>query len=840
MSNGISTWQLKIESNIKEVQSQIDTLEKSDHSLKLNFDTKTLEKTMKNLNAMLSSLGKGKGDVKSFDNLAKQLNGIVSDIKSVSTAIGKIDDSNLNNLLVSVNNIEKSLIGLTNSLQGVDAKFNNIGNSSGISSAEKQIKKIKNATDTATKSTEALANARKKIGNETSISTDVAKGLSASNDIDTTSFASFDDAWNIAQNINKELDKTKNKLDKLKPTVLTEGLQSAFQTLSENIGNLNKSYYTGGISNKSSYTAGVDNILNNYKKATSGVQEFANKFDKIMSDMQSRMSLIDGLDVSFKGDDSGWNKIVDDCKNVVSQMEDIEKLIKTLDNANGLDGMSDMVNNLRASWALSTKEVDDYVKSVRELEKKQSVAVADAESTIKKYQKVYESAASGNPDNKSQSYTNAIDSLRLNLSNLEAQKQKVSDSTIYSESDIKQLRNYEDEVKRCANAIGNFNKSQKGATATSITKEMSKLSDAIQKSAGFTDEARNKLAYYYKLLKSGSPDLDIEEIHSAWMDVYNAEITAGRGAITFFGMIKNSGIKKLAYDIGSMFSFYDIINAFKDGFSIVKDLDTALTEMRKVSDESINSLKEYQSTTFDVADAVGTTAKQIQNSTADYMRLGESMDEAAESARVANILMNVSEFDSIDDATSALISMGQAYSDLDKLTIVDKLNEVGNNYAISTDELATGLQDSAATLSLMGNSIDEAAALITTANSVIQDSSQVANGIRTIALRIVGTSEAEEQLELLGEEVDSFVAKTESKKQQIIKDYTAVASNNYQGVDILDDNGNYKNTYEILLEISKVYKEIQEEDKKYGTNRATALVEELAGEFCPKNIGIYF
>jgi hypothetical protein len=49
-------------------------------------------------------------------------------------------------------------------------------------------------------------------------------------------------------------------------------------------------------------------------------------------------------------------------------------------------------------------------------------------------------------------------------------------------------------------------------------------------------------------------------------------------------------------------------------------------------------------------------------------------------------------------------------------------------------------------------------------------------------------------------------------------------------VDILDENGNYKKTYDYLLEMSKVYKEIQEEDKKFGTNRAVALIEELAGK----------
>lgn len=82
----------------------------------------------------------------------------------------------------------------------------------------------------------------------------------------------------------------------------------------------------------------------------------------------------------------------------------------------------------------------------------------------------------------------------------------------------------------------------------------------------------------------------------------------------------------------------------------------------------------------------------------------------------------------------------------------------------------------------------------------------------------------------MGEDVDDFVVKTSSKTQQIIKDYTAVASNAYKGIDVLDANGNLRDTYDILLDIARIYKEIQEEDKKAGTNRAQALVEELAGK----------
>ena len=129
--------------------------------------------------------------------------------------------------------------------------------------------------------------------------------------------------------------------------------------------------------------------------------------------------------------------------------------------------------------------------------------------------------------------------------------------------------------------------------------------------------------------------------------------------------------------LASFTGFTQLWGYFKQGLNTVREFDTALTEMQKVSDETISTLQDYQKTTFDTADAIGATALQIQNSTADFMRLGETLNEAAESAKSANILMNVSEFQSIDEATKSLIAMSAAYDDLSKMNIIDKLNEVG-------------------------------------------------------------------------------------------------------------------------------------------------------------------
>lgn len=90
------------------------------------------------------------------------------------------------------------------------------------------------------------------------------------------------------------------------------------------------------------------------------------------------------------------------------------------------------------------------------------------------------------------------------------------------------------------------------------------------------------------------------------------------------------------------------------------------------------------------------------------------------------------------------------------------------------------------------------------------------------------TKSAKEELEELGEDTDSLIT-TQSKLRDTIKEATAVASNGFKGFDILNDNGNYKSTYEIMLGIAQIYQEIVDTDKQLGRNNANLLLETVAG-----------
>jgi TP901 family phage tail tape measure protein len=253
----------------------------------------------------------------------------------------------------------------------------------------------------------------------------------------------------------------------------------------------------------------------------------------------------------------------------------------------------------------------------------------------------------------------------------------------------------------------------------------------------------------------------------------------------------------------------------RQGITYVREIDNALTELKKVTDETEESYDRFLQTASKTAAKVGSTVKDVVSSTADWARLGYSMEDAANLAESTSVLMNVSEFTSIDNATSALISTMQAfgYAAKDSMHVVDVMNEIGNNYAVSSDGIATALQDSASSLMAANNSYQEAVALVAAANKVVQDPNSVGSALRTISLRLRGTSV--DELESAGEDTTGVVT-SKSKLRSKIKTLS--------GVDILTDTGAYKSTYEILLEISKVWDHMSDIDQ-------AALLEIIAGKF---------
>lgn len=469
-------------------------------------------------------------------------------------------------------------------------------------------------------------------------------------------------------------------------------LGSTYDDLKKEIKNANAQL--GRAENKRSENGILGDLFGN-SKDLSGVIEQLNTI----------VSKLDEISVSAKG----FTETLKNGLNVNASVDEIEKLtnrVKELESELAKIKTPTTIPSKDMKDAFPDKDVSASVESATNSIKEENNVLEQNTQKVKENTQAKEQNANVNLnkyDKRLDSYNGKVDKYqatidRFNdggwtsdtyLKNVQAVKNVVNeygtllnelkgkDASLVTSDDISKLDEYEKKIKDTIATVTNMSASEKGYNFVSGQKELDKIHKLLNENSKMSSEAKAKIKAYYAEIESGNPSMSLDKIHGEILKIYNAEVEAGRAGRTLWDTLKNSGFHQIAAQMAGMVGVYDVINLGKEGFNVVRELNTALTEMRKVSDETVQNLKDYQATTFDTADVVGTTAKQIQNSTADWMRLGESMNQAAESAKTANVLLNVSEFDNIEDATKSLVAMGQAYKDLDKMTIVDKLNEVG-------------------------------------------------------------------------------------------------------------------------------------------------------------------
>ena len=154
----------------------------------------------------------------------------------------------------------------------------------------------------------------------------------------------------------------------------------------------------------------------------------------------------------------------------------------------------------------------------------------------------------------------------------------------------------------------------------------------------------------------------------------------------------------------------------------VIEVDTALVELKKVTDASDNSMNQFLDNASKRAKELGVTLSDLTNATAAFARMGYSIADSTVLGEQASIFRNVGDdVDSIDDATSIMISTMKAFGiEAENVSsIIDKLNEVSNTYAITSGGIGNALTRSASAAFSAGNTLDQTIAMITAANQVV-------------------------------------------------------------------------------------------------------------------------
>lgn len=239
----------------------------------------------------------------------------------------------------------------------------------------------------------------------------------------------------------------------------------------------------------------------------------------------------------------------------------------------------------------------------------------------------------------------------------------------------------------------------------------------------------------------------------------------------------------------------------REVYNNVLELDTAVTELKKVSSMTGDEMNSYLERTATNARELGANISDLVTSAADWKRLGYSDEDSEELARVVALMANVG--DQIENATTAssyLISAMQGFGLVadDAERLLDCMNQIANTEPVSMNDLGIIMQKSSAAMSAAGNTYQETLSLAAAVNGVLQDADTSGTYLKTLSMYLRASKTDAENAGIATDGMADSVSELRSELKQLA------------GVDIMKDNNTFKSTYQIMKELSEVWKDLSD------------------------------
>lgn len=634
-----------------------------------------------------------------------------------------------------------------------------------------------------------------------------------------------------------------------------QGLKSSLESLTKTLGEATtaQAEFAKELSDKSLQTAeeairklkneiaslskamsSVDKVNENYnsifQKSTLLEQRWANDIGNGKSsliDSSVRTSVISGLTNLKNTKDALDNKFNDqNLKNYEAALRRVSEALSQYKTA--LDTADKISDNAFDSLPDKLKQLNDYIKTLEENLAKAGVKDFKTDNTYSMLSalqtdlsNVYTNSELGTANYQDlldvfSTYDEQLKETKINVKSLSSlfaalgiQIRNTTNAMRSSNLTAKNTQSVESLQKRLNNLLYTLRR------YVEINKQIQKNPELMASYNSIVDELKTAVRSGNQDLMETTLDSTAQKIAGLKAKVQELGLegkTVGQVFSDLFGQHFSTAI--------AMGALHLLQGSLQQIYQNVVDIDTAMTELKKVTNETDSTYQSFLTEAGARAKNIGTDVSSIVNATADYARLGYSLSDATKLADVSAIYYNVGDdLDSFDKATENIVGTMKAFNIQanDAISLVDKLNNVSNNYAVSSGDLGDILQRSASAMEAAGNTLDQTIALGTAMNSVVQNAETTGSTLKVLALRIRG---ATTELEQMGEETDT-VATSTSKLRADIMGLTNVDGKG--GFDILTKSGDFKSTYDIIQGIAKVYSKMSDVDQ-------AALLELLAGK----------
>lgn len=189
-----------------------------------------------------------------------------------------------------------------------------------------------------------------------------------------------------------------------------------------------------------------------------------------------------------------------------------------------------------------------------------------------------------------------------------------------------------------------------------------------------------------------------------------------------------------------------VIRSFKEAVQTMKEVDTELTAIQKVTNNTDAEMEKLSQHAYEVASQYGVAVTDYLESTGTFAKAGykELSEDMAELATKTQLVGDVN----AETANQFLLAADAAFKMKGNVTelstVLDKANVIENNYATSIEKMAEGFPIVANVASMANMSIDDLMAALGTITAVTQESgTKAATALRALILNIMGDTETE-------------------------------------------------------------------------------------------------
>lgn len=281
-------------------------------------------------------------------------------------------------------------------------------------------------------------------------------------------------------------------------------------------------------------------------------------------------------------------------------------------------------------------------------------------------------------------------------------------------------------------------------------------------------------------------------------------LQVGNKSIMSFGESIKSTATKLGIFVSTAMVLNEVQRTIRNATSYIIELDSAMVNLKKVTDETSETYNRFLTRMHDVALRLGTQSNLMVDATTNWAKTGKSLQEASKLAENTVLLTKVGDIDNVNTAQQYMVAPLKAFNiEAEKsITLIDKYNNISNNMATTVQDVGEGLNIASNSLSVAGNNLEQSIALISTAESTTKaGGSVIGNALKTISLRLA-TFKDDETGELIPELADDLER---------------------LGVSAVDSAGQIRSTFDILRDLGKIYEDLD-------TNMQLKLSEQLGGK----------